>query len=93
MIKYIDLQHLREVETEKDSGTIRVFFAKHGPCIDSPHLLVRAINGLERIHIKTMDELENTSPDELARIRNIGAKSLCLILNLCEQYIKNNRRP
>ena len=90
MIKRQDLQRFRDSETEETSGTVRVYFAKHGPYTDSPHLLARALNGLERIYIKTMDELVNTSPDKLAGIRNIGSKSLGLILQLREQYSKSN---
>ncbi len=86
MVKYQDLQRFIERETEENSGTVKVYFAKHGPALASPHLLVRTLNGLERIHITTMDELANTSHKTLANIRNIGPKSLALALLLRERY-------
>jgi DNA-directed RNA polymerase alpha subunit len=48
--------------------------------------LVRAINSVMRARIDTMDELICKTPEELAKIRNAGAKSLELIYLLREKY-------
>ena len=90
MVHNKDLQRLTESETESNKDTILVFFAKHGLEFGSSRLLVRALNGLERIHITTMSELANTAPETIAKIRNIGPKSLELILLLSDLYSKKS---
>ncbi len=87
MIRHQDLQRFRESETEENSATVRVYFARYGPEMYSSHLLARALNGVERLNIKTMDELVNVAPEVLAGVRNIGPKSLKLILLLRARYM------
>ncbi len=91
MVKHQDLQRFIESETEENKATVRVYFAKHGSEKYSPRLLVRALNGMERINVKTMDELVNTSPETLEKIRNIGVKSLELVLLLRSRYLEEKR--
>ena len=74
-----------EKSMEKDSISVSEYFNSRSR--DAPESVVTcAINGLVRGRVETMEQLLGKTPEELARVRNIGVKSLELILSLRDQY-------
>ncbi len=63
------------------------YFSQHSPPGLRNDLVNRAKNALLRGDIKTMEALAQLTPNELARVRNLGAKSLEVALIMREQYI------
>jgi DNA-directed RNA polymerase alpha subunit len=63
------------------------YFTTHGR--DAPDgVLKRTVNGLVRGRITTMDELLGKTPEELARVRNIGAKCLEFTYLMRDKYVQ-----
>lgn len=71
----------------KDKIGLAVYFQEHAPPEFRNILLRRSINALVRGGFETMDDLVAASPETLARVRNLGAKSLALVYLLREQYM------
>ena len=69
----------------KQDIDVTMYFTTHGR--DAPNgVLKRTVNGLIRGGIYTMDELLNKTPEELAKVRNIGAKCLEFTYLMREKY-------
>lgn len=51
----------------------------------------RVIDALTRAGIETMSALCEASPEELERVRNLGAKGLELALLMREKYVTEKR--
>lgn len=72
----------------KNDIDIRTYFNK---CKDmdgsGAGTLTRASNGLVRSEIYTMNQLCEMPLDELNNVRNIGGKTIKLILRIRERYI------
>ena len=71
----------------KQDIDVTMYFTTHGR--DAPNgVLKRTVNGLIRGGIYTMGELLNKTPEELARVRNIGAKCLEFIYLMRDRYAR-----
>lgn len=66
------------------------YFAQNKPVTDKT-LLVRITNGLIRSRIETMDALCAMSPEQICKLRNLGKKSIEVILQARDKYIAEQK--
>ena len=65
---------------------IEEYFSEHAP-LDAPKgATARASSSLRRSGVETMRQLAETSPSTIARIHNIGSKTLAVALDMREKY-------
>ena len=63
------------------------YFLAHAPQDAPKGIAARAASGLRRRGIETMRQLAETSPSTIARIHNIGGKTLAVALDMREKYV------
>jgi len=69
---------------------ISEYFSEYGSRFGESSIVERAINSLERANIGTMDQLCAKPVKYIEKIRNVGAKTVELIINLRNKYMGDN---
>ena len=66
------------------------YFIQNAPPAFKPPIVNRAVNALRRRGISTMGELCALSLDDLKKVRNLGAVSLEIALQMREKFLLNH---
>ena len=77
----------KELACMMRNKSIQAFFTEYAPPIFSTILVKRTAKQLCRDGIETMDALSITPIEKLKRVRNIGEKSLEIVIYMREKYL------
>ena len=73
---------------EKGITPVEMYFRAHGVEAASESLISRAVSTLRFIDIETMDQLCGASLREYSKMRNVGEKTLELVLLMRKKYMR-----